>query len=119
MGVIYNFYPYVIDFYNPHVISTGNLQVGDVIIATIREDNSLSWKTIERVGFSLIEKKMYRDINDATEELYRFYTAQSVKKGSFPRIQIELSKAMEMTDRGKTHKEIAKKLKLRRKVGSS
>ena len=46
------------------------------IIATIREDNIPSWKTIERVGFSLTEKKMYRDINDANEELYRFYLAQ-------------------------------------------
>ena len=46
------------------------------IIATIREDNLPSWKTIERAGFSLTEKKMYRDINDANEELYRFYLAQ-------------------------------------------
>ncbi|SEF85050.1 Protein N-acetyltransferase, RimJ/RimL family [Butyrivibrio sp. Su6] len=46
------------------------------IIATIREDNLPSWKTIERVGFSLTEKKMYRDINDAKEKLYRFYLAQ-------------------------------------------
>jgi RimJ/RimL family protein N-acetyltransferase len=46
------------------------------IIATIREDNLPSWKTIERAGFSLTEKKMYRDITDANEELYRFYLAQ-------------------------------------------
>ncbi len=42
----------------------------------IREDNLPSWKTIERAGFSLTERKMYRDINDANEELYRFYSAQ-------------------------------------------
>ena len=29
------------------------------MIATIREDNLPSWKTIERAGFSLTEKKMY------------------------------------------------------------
>ena len=46
------------------------------IIATIREDNIPSWKAIERVGFSLREKKMYRDLNDTNEELYRFYLAQ-------------------------------------------
>ena len=46
------------------------------IIATIREDNLPSWKAIERVGFLFKEKKMYRDINDAKEKLYRFYLAQ-------------------------------------------
>ncbi|WP_026527398.1 GNAT family N-acetyltransferase [Butyrivibrio sp. VCD2006] len=46
------------------------------IIATIREDNLPSWKTIERAGFSLTEKKMYKDINDAEEELYRFYLVE-------------------------------------------
>ncbi len=44
------------------------------IIATIREDNLPSWKTIERAGFLLTEKKMYKDINDKNEELYRFYS---------------------------------------------
>ena len=37
------------------------------IIATIREDNLPSWKAIEGAGFSLTEKKMYKDINDANE----------------------------------------------------
>ena len=46
------------------------------IIATIREDNVPSWKTIEGVGFSFTEKKMYKDINDANEVLYRFYLAK-------------------------------------------
>ena len=44
------------------------------IIATIREDNLPSWKAIEKAGFSLTERKMYKDINDANEELYRFYS---------------------------------------------
>ena len=43
------------------------------LIATIREDNVASWKTIEKVSFQLVERKMYQDINDAKEELYSFY----------------------------------------------
>ena len=46
------------------------------IIATIREDNLPSWKAIESAGFTLTEKKMYKDINDASEELYRFYSTK-------------------------------------------
>lgn len=44
------------------------------LIATIREDNLPSWKAIEKAGFSLTERKMYKDINDESEELYRFYS---------------------------------------------
>lgn len=43
------------------------------IIATIREENISSWKVIEKAGFNLVERKMYKDINDDHEELYRFY----------------------------------------------
>ena len=43
------------------------------LIATVRVDNAASWKTIEKAGFTLKETKMYRDINDEQEELYRFY----------------------------------------------
>ena len=46
------------------------------IIATIREDNFPSWKAIENAGFTLTEKKMYKDIYDVNEELYRFYSAK-------------------------------------------
>lgn len=46
------------------------------IIATIREDNTTSWKTIEKSGFVLTENRMYRDINDTYEELYRFYSTK-------------------------------------------
>ena len=45
------------------------------LIATIREENIPSWKSIERAGFTLDERKMYRDLNDEWEELYRFYSA--------------------------------------------
>ena len=43
------------------------------LIATVRDDNAASWKTIEKAGFTLTETRMYRDINDEQEELYRFY----------------------------------------------
>lgn len=44
------------------------------IIATVREENVSSWKVIEKSGFTLIEKRMYKDLNDEFEELYRFYS---------------------------------------------
>lgn len=43
------------------------------MIATIRDANISSWKVIEKSGFKLVEKKMYKDINDAEKVLYRFY----------------------------------------------
>ncbi len=43
------------------------------IIATIKEANVPSWRTAERCGFELMETKMYKDIDDEEEELYRFY----------------------------------------------
>lgn len=39
------------------------------IIATICADNISTWKTIEKTGFILTDKRMYRDINDSVEEL--------------------------------------------------
>lgn len=45
------------------------------IIATIREDNISSWKVIEKSGFRLNDRKMYKDLNDEFEEMYRFYSA--------------------------------------------
>lgn len=43
------------------------------IIATIKECNTASWKVAEKTGFELIDTRMYKDINDEGEELYRFY----------------------------------------------
>ena len=45
------------------------------IIATIKDVNEPSWKTAEKTGFKLLEIKMYKDIDDEKEELYRFYAA--------------------------------------------
>ena len=46
----------------------------DELIAAIREDNAPSWKAIEKAGFVLTGKKLYQDIGDKTEKLYRFYS---------------------------------------------
>ena len=46
------------------------------IIATIKDENTSSYKTAERSGFTLVEKKMYKDIYDEEEELYRFYVLE-------------------------------------------
>lgn len=46
----------------------------DEIIATIREDNDPSWRAIEKAGFILTEKKMYQDMGDESEQMYRFYS---------------------------------------------
>lgn len=43
------------------------------MIATVRAENISSWKAVEKAGFLLTEKKMYRDLNDSKEELYHFY----------------------------------------------
>lgn len=43
------------------------------MIATIREANEFSWKVIEKSGYRLTERRMYQDINDTSEEFYRFY----------------------------------------------
>ena len=48
----------------------------DELIATIREDNAPSWKAIEKAGFVLTGKKLYQDIGDKAEKLYRFYSCQ-------------------------------------------
>ncbi|MCR5502149.1 MAG: GNAT family N-acetyltransferase [Lachnospiraceae bacterium] len=43
------------------------------MLATILDSNVPSWKTAERAGFVLSEIKMYKDIYDEKEKLYRFY----------------------------------------------
>ena len=43
------------------------------IIATVRNENVPSWKVIEKAGYILNTQRMYKDLNDAKEELYRFY----------------------------------------------
>ncbi len=43
------------------------------IIATVREENVPSWKVIEKAGYILNTQRMYKDLNDDEEALYRFY----------------------------------------------
>lgn len=43
------------------------------LIATVREENIPSWKALEKAGFILTEKRMYKDLNDDQEEQYHFY----------------------------------------------
>ena len=50
------------------------------MIATIREENIPSWKSIERAGFHLDEKRAYRDLNDEREEMYRFYSVVKAER---------------------------------------
>ena len=47
------------------------------LIATVRDENIPSWKVIEKAGFILSEKRMYKDLNDDGEKLYRFYERQT------------------------------------------
>ena len=44
------------------------------IIAVIKDINTASWKTAKKTGFKLLETKMYKDVGDDREELYRFYS---------------------------------------------
>lgn len=43
------------------------------IIATVRNENIPSWKVIKKAGYILNTKRLYKDLNDDREELYRFY----------------------------------------------
>lgn len=43
------------------------------LIATVRDENISSWRVMEKTGFILTEKRMYKDLNDVKEELYHFY----------------------------------------------
>ena len=43
------------------------------MIATVRTENISSWKVVEKAGFTLNEKRMYKDLNDDKEEWYHFY----------------------------------------------
>lgn len=45
------------------------------LIATIRETNIASWKCIQKAGYDMIERKVYKDINDEKAQIYYFYEA--------------------------------------------
>ncbi len=50
----------------------------DKIIATIKATNISSQKVIEKAGFVLTEKKMYKDLNDTKKEIYHFYEIRNL-----------------------------------------
>lgn len=56
--------------YMKHFFGSYNIQK---MIATVRAENVSSWKVVEKAGFLLTEKKMYKDLNDRREEMYHFY----------------------------------------------
>lgn len=43
------------------------------LIATVRAENVPSCRVIENAGFQWTETRLYKDINDETEEWYHFY----------------------------------------------
>ena len=48
----------------------------DEIIAVISDDNTASCKTAEKSGFKLLDIRVFKDIYDTEERLYRFYSAK-------------------------------------------
>ncbi|MDE6621403.1 MAG: hypothetical protein K2K74_13130 [Lachnospiraceae bacterium] len=50
------------------------------LIATVKDENIPSWKAVEKAGFVLTEKRMYKDLYDDKEELYHFYKITSIKR---------------------------------------
>lgn len=51
------------------------------LIATVREENTASWRALERAGFSLAAQRPYRDIGEACARRYRFYCAERQRSG--------------------------------------
>lgn len=43
------------------------------IIAIVRDKNVPSWNLIEKAGYILDTQRMYKELNDDEEKLYRFY----------------------------------------------
>lgn len=43
------------------------------MIGTVKNENTPSWRVMEKAGFKLVEKRMYKDLYDDAEKLYRFY----------------------------------------------
>ncbi len=48
------------------------------MITKIKDANVPSWKTAEKCGFKLMETRMYKDIDDEKEKLYRFYVVKKI-----------------------------------------
>ena len=76
VGTAYRRNGYVSEAVNEYISYFFNHYDEREIIATIKDANVPSWKTAEKCGFKLMETKMYKDIDDEKEELYRFYVVK-------------------------------------------
>ena len=76
VGTAYRRNGYVSEAVNEYISYFFNHYDEREIIATIKDANVPSWKTAEKCGFKLMETKMYKDIDDEKEELYRFYAVK-------------------------------------------
>lgn len=56
--------------YTKHFFDNYDMQK---MIAAVRAENVASCKVVEKADFLLIEKKMYKDLNDNKEEMHYFY----------------------------------------------
>ena len=43
------------------------------LIATVRKENISSCKVVEKADFEMVQKKIYKDLNDEKAEVYHFY----------------------------------------------
>ena len=68
---------YMLESLFPELAWSEDEKIRKEIIATIKDENVPSWKTAEKCGFELAETKMYKDIDDEKEELYRFYVKRN------------------------------------------
>ena len=76
VGTAYRRNGYVSEAVNEYISYFFNHYDEREITATIKDANVPSWKTAEKCGFKLMETKMYKDIDDEKEELYRFYVVK-------------------------------------------
>ena len=76
VGTAYRRKGYVSEAVNEYISYFFNHYDEREIIATIKDANVPSWKMAEKCGFKLMETKMYKDIDDEKEELYRFYVVK-------------------------------------------
>lgn len=76
VGTAYRRNGYVSEAVNEYISYFFNHYDEREIMATIKDANVPSWKTAEKCGFKLMETKMYKDIDDEKEELYRFYVVK-------------------------------------------
>lgn len=73
IGAQYRNNGYAVEAVKAYIEYFFNYYNASKIIATVRAENIASWKVVEKTGFVLTDKKMYKDLNDENEEMYYFY----------------------------------------------